>query len=126
MSSPSVWVFFGAWILFAVLSVAIASIILEKLGTSRFSQSIKRTLFVAILLLTIGVIAVTYLLPNAAIDFSQPKDQNRQPSLLATWIVYGGLALLVGGFLVGLVAFLVHWASALQQRKRSLKKTDRV
>lgn len=126
MPSPSILVSFGSWILLAVLSVAIARIILEILKTSRFSQTIKRTLFVAILLLTIGVMGVTYLLPNAAINFSQVEDQGLRPSSFATWAVYGGFGLLVGGVLVGLGAFLVHWASALQQRKRSLPKTDRV
>jgi uncharacterized membrane protein YedE/YeeE len=117
-----VWVSFGAWILLVLLSVAIVRIILEKLSTSRFSQSAKRALYVAVVLLTSGMIGVAYLLPNAAIDFSQVEEQNLRPSLLATWIVYGGLALFVGGLLLGLGAFLVHWASGVQQRKRTLPK----
>lgn len=111
-----VWVGIGTWILFAVLWVASARIILEKLSTSRVSQSAKRALYVAVVLFNSGVIGLAYLLPNAAIDFSQVEEQNLRPSLLATWIVYGGWGLLVGGVLVGLVALTLEGLLRLGRR----------
>lgn len=111
-----VWVGIGTWILFAVLSMAIARIILENLSISRFSQSAKRALYVAVVLFTSGMIGLAYLLPNAAINYSQIEDQNLRPSPFAAWTVYGGLALFVCGLLVGLVALTLEGILKLRRR----------
>lgn len=113
-----VWVSFGAWILLAFLLVAVARVLLEHLSTSGLSQPIKLSVSVSIVLFISGIIAVSYILPNAAIDFSQVEDQYRPPSLLAIWAFYGGLVLFVGGLVVSFSALLVGGAIYFRRRLR--------
>jgi putative flippase GtrA len=113
-----VWVSFGAWILLAFLLVGVARVLLEHLSLSGLSQPLKQSVSVSIVLFISGIIAVSYILPNAAIDFSQVEDQNRPPSLLAIWAFYGGLVLLVGGLVVSFSALLVRGAIYSRRRLR--------